>query len=155
MTMAKMHQLKLRLSDLELSVLTGHATPNVDIEHYIDMDVTTMMEALHGVIIGNIDITGRVMAKVPENISIVANEVSNGCGYCQKEYCNNLTYLDCILCKDFVTMPSRLPFFEEQIRLMDMKIKNAEIPHDKEDFVNIKRLLVAYESALKSIEVKK
>lgn len=155
MTMAKMHQLKLRLSDLELSVLTGHATPNVDIEHYIDMDVTTMMEALHGVIIGNIDITGRVMAKVPENISIVANEVSNGCGYCQKEYCNNLTYLDCILCKDFVTMPSRLPFFEEQIRLMDIKIKNAEIPHDKEDFVNIKRLLVAYESALKSIEVKK
>ena len=154
MTRAKEYQIKNKLSEVELSVLTGHKTPNVDMEHYVDMDISTMMEALHGIIIGNVDIRGKIVKMVPDIIATKENEVSNGCGYCQSECCKNFTYLDCIMCKDFVTMPSRLPFFEEQIRHMDMAIKRAKTPHDKEDYVNIKRLLVAYESALKTIEVK-
>lgn len=153
MTLAKVFQIKNKLSNLELSALTGHKTPSVDIEHYVNMDIATMMEALHGIIIGNINLNGKIVKEVSTDIAICENEVSNGCGYCQSEYCKNLTYLDCIMCKDFVTMPSRLPFFEEQIKTMDMNIRNAKTPHDKEDYINIKRLLVAYESAIKTIEV--
>lgn len=153
MTMAKAFQIRNRLSDLELSALTGHKTPSVDMEHYVDMDITTMMEALHGITIGNVDLKGKIVKQVPADIAIRENEVSNGCGYCQSDCCKNLTYLDCIMCKDFVTMPSRLPFFEEQIKQMDMNIRNAKTLHDKEDYINIKRLFVAYVSAIKTIEV--
>lgn len=153
MTLAKAFQIKNKLSELELSVLTGHKVPNVDIEHYIDMDIMTMMEAVHGIVVGNVNLQGKIVKQIPADIARTENEVSQGCGYCQSECCTNFTYLDCIMCKDFVTMPSRLSFFEAQIKEVDVYISKAKTPHDKEDYVNIKRLLVAYESAIKSVEV--
>ena len=62
--------------------------------------------------------------------------------------------LDCPLCKNFVTTISRLPYFEEQVRILDKKIEVATVPHDKEDLVNIKRLMLRYiEEILKKKEV--
>lgn len=152
MTKAREFKIKKQLSEIETSVLTGHKTPDVDMRHYVDMNVYTMMEALHGVIIGNVDINGHIEHTLPDDIAKNENEVSNGCGYCKSPTCNNMTYLDCIMCSDFVTMPSRLPFFEKQVKQMEIKIQQANTPHDKEDFVNIKRLLVAYIGRIKLIE---
>ena len=152
MTKAREFKIKHQLSDIETAALTGHKTPDIDMQHYVDMNVYTMMEALHGVIIGNVNINGNIEKTLPDDIARNENEVSGGCGYCKSPVCNNMTYLDCIMCGDFVTMPSRLPFFEEQVKQMDIKIQQANTPHDKEDYVNIKRLLVAYISRIKSIE---
>ena len=152
MTKAREFKIKHQLSDIETAALTGHKTPDVDMQHYVDMNVYTMMEALHGVIIGNVNINGNIEKTLPDDIARNENEVSDGCGYCKSPVCNNMTYLDCIMCGDFVTMPSRLPFFEEQVKQMDIKIQQANTSHDKEDYVNIKRLLVAYISRIKSIE---
>ena len=55
-----------------------------------------------------------------------------------------MSYLDCLVCKDFVTTPDRLPFFMRRIREIEHDIENATIPHDKEDLVNIKRLLLRF-----------
>ena len=152
MTKAREFKIKHQLSEIETSALTGHKTPDVDMRHYVDMNVYTMMEVLHGVIIGNVDINGHIEKALPDDIARSENEVSCGCGYCKSPVCHNMTYLDCIMCGDFVTMPSRLPFFEEQIKQIDIKIQQANTPHDKEDYVNIKRLLVAYISRIKTIE---
>lgn len=57
------------------------------------------------------------------------------------------------MCKNFVTMPSRRYFFEAQLQTMDEKLKNSALPHDKEDIVNIKRLLVKYIAKIKELEV--
>lgn len=154
MTKAKEFQIKNQLSNIELSILTGHKSPDVDVKHYMDLDIRTIMESMHGVIVGNVDISGQIMANISAEIATTENEVSNGCGYCNNRSCQELTYLDCIMCKHFVTMPSKLPFFDEQIKQMDVKIQNATTPHDKEDYVNIKRLLVAYEIALKGMDIK-
>lgn len=152
MTKAREFKIKHQLSEIETSALTGHKTPDIDMRHYVDMNVYTMMEAMHGVIIGNVDINGHIEKTLSNDIARNENEVSNGCGYCKNPVCKNMTYLDCIMCEDFVTMPSRLSFFEEQVNQMNIKIQKANTPHDKEDFVNIKRLLVAYISKIKSIE---
>jgi hypothetical protein len=48
------------------------------------------------------------------------------------------------MCKHFVTTISRLPYFEEAIKMIDHRIENAVITHDKEDLVNIKRLYVGF-----------
>lgn len=148
--MTKAREMKIRnaLSDVEHSVLTGHKTPNVDLEHYVDMSIQTMLEAVHGVIIGNVDLEGSIVKTIPDEIAKSANEVSDKCGYCNNGYCNDKTYLSCMVCKNFITMPSRLPYFEEQLKIIDAKIKEAKLPHDKEDYVNIKRLLVGYISAI-------
>lgn len=154
MTKAKEFQIKNQLSDAELSILTGHKTSDVDVKHYLDMDITTIMEAVNGVIVGDVNIHGAIVPKIPSGVAIDENEVSNGCGYCQNSVCNELTYIDCIMCKHFITTPSRLPFFENQIKQMNMNIKNAITPHDKEDYINIKRLLVAYEAKMKDLVIR-
>lgn len=151
--MTKARELKIRkhMSDLEHSVLTGHKTSNIDMKHYVDMSIKTMMEAMHGVIIGNVELKGNIVKKLPPEIENPKNEVYHGCGFCKSPACTESTYLECLVCRtgDFVTTPSRLPYFEEQVKIVDKKIRLAKIPHDKEDQVNVKRLLVGYITAIK------
>lgn len=153
MTKARIYKLKHKMSDLEHSVLTGHTTKNVDMNHYVDISIETMLESVYGIVIGDVDINGKIVNELDSKIATIENEVSNGCGYCSNESCDNLTYLDCLMCKNFVTMPSRRYFFEAQLQTMDEKIKNSALPHDKEDIVNIKRLLVKYIAKIKELEV--
>ena len=144
MTKARELKIKKHLSELEISVLTGHKTPNVDMVHYVDMDISTMMEAMHGIIIGNVRINGSIERTLHSEIANVANEVADGCGYCKLTACNDYTYLDCLVCKNFATMPSKLPFFRERVEQLNIKIQNTKDLHEKEDLINIKRLHVAY-----------
>lgn len=48
------------------------------------------------------------------------------------------------MCESFVTMVNRLPYFTEWIKQIDKQIEDADIPHDKESYVNIKRLILGY-----------
>lgn len=154
MTKAEEFVIRNQLSDLEQTILSGHRSSNVDTKHYTDISINEMLEAVHGVIIGNVTVEGQILKEVDASIATVENEVSNSCGYCSSKQCNNFSYLDCMLCKNFVTIPSRLPYFEEQVKVIDAKIQNAKILHDKEDLVNIKLLLLHYvEEILKLKEV--
>ena len=143
MTKAEEYVIRNQLSDMQQGVLSGHRTTETDHKHYVDTDIRTLLEAVHGIIIGNVDINGQI---IDENSDVVKeeNSVSNGCGYCNSETCNEHTMLDCLMCKSFVTTISRLPYFEESVKMLDHRIENAVIAHDKEDLVNIKRLYVGF-----------
>lgn len=141
MTLALERKIEKGMSDIKLSVLTGHKTKEVLMDHYADLSLREMHEILHGTIIGNIDMeTGEIIETGLDDASLV----SDGCGYCSNTACNDLTLLACLVCKHFVTTPSRREYFEEQIKVLDEKIQNATLPHDKEDLMAIKRLHVAY-----------
>lgn len=144
MTKAEEFVIRNQLSDMEQNILSGHRSPNVDTKHYIDTQIKDLLESVHGVIIGDIDISGHIHENLPADIKAQENCVSNGCGYCNSKNCENFSFLDCLLCKDFVTTVDRLPYFQEQVKILDKKIKSATIPHDKEDFVNIKRLYLGF-----------
>lgn len=144
MTKAEEFVIRNQLSDMEQNILSGHRSPNVDTKHYIDTQIKDLLESVHGVIIGDIDISGHIHENLPADIKTQENCVSNGCGYCNSKNCENFSFLDCLLCKDFVTTVDRLPYFQEQVKILDKKIKSATIPHDKEDFVNIKRLYLGF-----------
>ena len=152
MTKAEEYIIRNSLSSLFQNILSGHSSPTVDRKHYVDLEIKDLLESVHGTIIGNIDIAGRVIDSLPKEIASPDNEVSNECGYCDSQSCNNFTYLDCLLCKDFVATVDRIPFFEAQIRTIDQKIEKAIIVHDKEDLVNIKRLLLNYLQALLALK---
>lgn len=144
MTKAEEYVIRQALSEIEQSILTGHSSSQTDTVHYVDTNIRNLLEAVHGVIIGNVDVNGNVVSEIDKSIAVPENEVSNGCGYCKSQFCKDYTYLDCMLCGDFVTTISRLPYFEEQLRITDAKIACNEVPHDKEDLVNIKLLLLHY-----------
>ena len=154
MTKAEEFKIRNQLSDIEQSVLTGHSSTAVDDIHYVKLDIREMLETLHGTIIGDVQLDGKIYSSLDSSITNSENEVSNGCGWCKSSSCNVMVNLDCPMCKNFVTTISRLPYFEEQVKMLDKKIVSASIPHDKEDLVNIKRLMLRYiEEILKKKEV--
>ena len=154
MTKAEEYRIRNQLSDVEQSILTGHSTTATDDIHYVKLNIRDMLEALHGVIIGDVKLDGKIYESLNDSIANESNEVSNGCGWCNNSSCSVMINLDCPLCKNFVTTISRLPYFEEQVRILDKKIEVATVPHDKEDLVNIKRLMLRYiEEILKKKEV--
>ena len=153
MTKAEEYIIRNQLSDMEQNVLSGHKSPNTDNKHYIDTSIVELLESVHGVVIGNVDIDGKIKESLPEDVQNAENSVSNNCGYCGCKQCTDYSFLDCMMCKDFVTTIDRLPYFQEQIKILDEKIKNTSIPHDKEDLVNIKRLHLGFIS--KILELKK
>ena len=143
MTKAEEFIVRNQLSDMQQNILSGHRTTETDHRYYTDTDIRTLLESVHGIIIGNVDVNGRIIDE-SDNVVSVENSVSNGCGYCSNSTCNDYSMLDCLMCKHFVTTISRLPYFEEAIKMIDHRIENTVITHDKEDLVNIKRLYVGF-----------
>lgn len=143
MTKSEEFIVRNQLSDMQQNILSGHRTTETDHRYYTDTDIRTLLESVHGIIIGNVDVDGRIIDE-NDNVVSIENSVSNGCGYCSNSTCNDYSMLDCLMCKHFVTTISRLPYFEEAIKMIDHRIENAVIAHDKEDLVNIKRLYVGF-----------
>ena len=150
MTKADEEIIRKSLSDIQMRVLTGHKTPNSD-SPYISENIRNMLEAVHGIIIGDISVEGKVVNESSKNYN-EEDAVSQGCGYCKNSHCDDSSYLDCLLCKHFVTMPDKLDFFYERVKEIDYKLPLATTPHDREDLVNIKRLLLYFIE--KMLEVK-
>lgn len=152
MTKAEEFIIRNSMSEIEQKVLSGHKSSTTTSKHYIDTPLIELLESIHGITIGNVNIEGQILHNIPPEIATNENQVSNQCGYCQSSTCHNLTYLDCLLCKDFVTTLDRIPYFKEQLKVIDHKIKNASIQHDKEDLVNIKVLLLNYQTKLLELQ---
>ena len=148
MTKAEEFIIRNSMSEIEQTVLTGHKSSATTTKHYIDTPLITLLESIHGVTIGNVSLEGTILKEASPELSTNENKVCNDCGYCQTSSCHNLTYLDCLLCKDFVTTLDRIPFFKEQLKIIDYKLQNASIRHDKEDLINIKGVLLKYLSRL-------
>lgn len=143
MSKAEVEVAKKGYSDMEQMALTQHRDPN-SINNYSDIDIRECLEAVYQIFIGNVDVRGTVVKTISKDIATEEQSVSEGCGYCGTEICDNYSYLDCLMCKHFWTSPEQIPFFQEQIKICDKKIAEATNNHDKEDFQTIKRLMVAY-----------
>lgn len=151
MTMAEEYIIRNSLSDVELRVLSGHTSTNTTTRHYIDTQLTELLESVHGVVIGNVDLKGQILKTLDSPVK-EENKVSASCGYCNSSKCGNYSYLDCMMCKDFITTIDRIPYYKEQIAVIDKKIGITSILHDKEDLINIKILLIGYMKALMSLK---
>lgn len=143
MTKSEEFAIRNSLSDRESSILTGHKSSDTTWNHYIDQEIKELLEAVHGIIIGNVNLEGKILVHRPEDLSN-EDQVSNKCGFCSSTSCNDMTYLDCMMCTFFVTCLDRIPYFEEQIKIIDFKITQTAVPHDIKDLQNIKVLLAAY-----------
>ncbi len=146
---------------LDIHAATGHADLATTIKNYRISNIREYLEAFHHVRIGNVAVSGEivedvkdVMGNLPEDISSIT--VKNGCGYCKNRFCDeNSVFVDCLLCKNFITTLNKIPVFEDCIRNLDMIIANEDIEHEKEHKVAIKKLYVAYLECLYILKASK
>lgn len=155
MTKAEEENLRKGYSNMRLMTLSGHSHVDVTRNHYIEDKLTQILESMYGITIGDIDIKGKILERIPDEFNNKKHIVENGCGNCSLNSCIDNSMISCLLCKDFCTTLDNLKDFKNMMSYIDSNIKNKEFIHDKEDLVNKKRLVAAYIIAIEKILYKK
>jgi len=135
---------------------TGHADLRTSLKYYRIHDIQGYLEAMYGVMIGNVNTIGTVVLDITETINgippnIKSITVNEECGFCRKKEC--LNGIPCLICPSFVTTLDRIPFFEKKVAMIDDELKNESIEHEKEHLLEIKKLCVGYLHKLFELKV--
>lgn len=143
MTKAVEFIIKTNRSLLELNALTLHKHFNTTNNHYVSRKIRDYLEATYLVVCGDVDIQGTITNEKTQD-TIPEKLVNDNCGYCSKETCIIFNGLDCLMCQGFIATLDRITFFEAKIETFNELIKNAQLSHDKEHLLVIKKLYIAY-----------
>ncbi|WP_415782747.1 tyrosine-type recombinase/integrase [Cohnella lubricantis] len=141
MTKSIEYAIKNNMSLIETKILTSHKQVDTTSNHYVADKIKDYLEATHMVIIGNLNIKGTIAAESDFTDGDLVNEE---CGYCKHESCIKNDILDCLMCSGFIATIDRIPYFEDKISKINNHIELAKLPHEKEQFIAIKRLYLAY-----------
>lgn len=128
---------------------------SIKLKHYYDnLESKLFVEATYGVIIGNIDLKGKIL-ETSDSSSFSKNEtMDDGCGFCKENECRIHKDIGCPMCKFFIVTLDRIPFYIKKLEQLDVAIKYETIEHEKEHLIAIKKLYVAYLSRLLDLKQK-
>jgi len=144
MTKAIEFAIKNNIPLIELKSLTSHKKFDTTNNHYVAQKIRDYLEAMHMIKIGNIQVKGKISAEKSEDFSN-KNLVNENCGYCSKEACDVENGLGCLMCTDgFIATLDNIPFYNVMINKINNKIKLSNLTHDKEHYLAIKMLYIAY-----------
>ena len=143
MTKAVEFIMRTNRSLVELNAITLHKRFNTTNNHYVAKKIRAYLEATYLVVCGDADIQGTITNEKNQN-TVPEKLVNDNCGYCSKETCVIFNGLDCLMCQGFIATLDRIPFFETKIETFNGLIKNAQLSHDKEHLLVIKKLYIAY-----------
>lgn len=131
-------------SDLEMGVLSRHTRIDTTKSHYIEVELTKMLESTYQITLGNRDINqqSRILDTLPDELNGDDTLVEGGCGHCMAKTCKMTGSLPCLICKDFVTTVDRKSYFIKMISYIDMQLEKATIRHEIEDLTLIKTLYI-------------
>lgn len=146
MTKAFEFILKTGKSDLEMGLLSKHSVIDTTKLHYIEIELTKMLESIYQVTLGNRDVTqnSHILEELPTELSDKDTEVEYGCGHCGAATCNITGNMSCLMCKHFVTTPSHKQYFIKMIDNCDKLLSQTQIPHEREDIILIKTLFTSW-----------
>lgn len=133
-----------KLNPSIVSSLSGHTLQRHS-KNYDQVDIVKFCEQHYSINIGNVQIRGEV--KESANYT-KENTVASNCGFCKEKHCNLNGFLDCFMCKSFVTTISCIPFYEVEIKNIENKIIKENISHERDFLLSKKKLLVGYLSQL-------
>lgn len=131
-------------SDLEMGVLSRHTRIDTTKSHYIEVELTKMLESTYQVTLGNRDITqqSHILDTLPDELNGNETLVEGGCGHCMAQTCKMTGSLPCLICKDFVTTVERKEYYIKMVDYVDIQLKQATIRHEIEDLTLIKTLYI-------------
>jgi integrase len=142
MTKSIEYAMKKNMSEMELKTLTNHKKLSTTTNHYVAEKIKDYLEATHMIVIGNHTIKGNIVSKTYHSNKDLVNE---NCGYCPHESCIQIKgNLDCLMCSGFIATIDRIPFYEEKIAKINMDIKLSKSQAERDRYVVIKRLYLAY-----------
>lgn len=146
MTKAFEFILKTGKSDLEMGLLSKHSVIDTTKLHYIEIELTKMLESIYQVTLGNRDVAqeGHILGELPAELSDKDTEVECGCGHCSAATCNITGNMSCLMCRHFVTTPSHKPYFIKMIDNCDELLSQTQIQHEREDIILIKTLFTSW-----------
>lgn len=156
MTKALEFTMREGLGEAELAILTRHRRVDTTTSHYVEQSILSILESDCGIIIGGDKLAEagkKVVAEIPADRAGIEYEVENGCGSCAAGECRLESIASCLICPDFVTDPSRRPYFVNAIRKIDGLLPKAPTQHDREDLVAIKGLHAAYVAVIDQMGV--
>lgn len=131
--------------DEEYKSLSGHSHVETTNEHYAKIRIEDYFIQMYQVELGirRNEIKQKVVEKIPENLERVGDS-NHKCGACNSSECLAKLALPCFICKDFITSKEFLPAFKRMVDEIDEKLVLSTNPHDKEDLMAIKSVLVNY-----------
>lgn len=142
MTKSIEYAMKKNMSEMELKTLTNHKKVSTTTNHYVAEKIKDYLEATHMIVIGNPTIKGKIVTETQHSSKDLVNE---NCGYCPYESCiQTKGNLDCLMCSGFIATVDRIPFYEEKITKINMDIKSSKSQAERDRYVVIKRLYLAY-----------
>lgn len=148
MTLGIEFAIENKLNKLQVNAaISNHKSIITTNNHYVNHEMQLFAEALYGVIIGDVDIKGNIIASENTEYS-KADTVDDGCGFCKEQECYMINEIGCPLCKSFVVTLDRMPFYEKKLDDIDNHIANEGIEHEREHLQSLKRLYAAYLSKL-------
>ena len=136
-------KLKNQWSELDLKSITNHAHKSTIDKHYIDLKIRNILQSTYGVIIGDVNINGKV-SKETTIVQTAENTVDEGCGICSNSSCNVNSNLDCPMCPNFIVTVNMIPYYKEKLDKINSLLNKVTIQHEKEHLNSIKRLYLAY-----------
>ena len=119
---------------------------NVHFQNYVDMDINQICLNMYGITVGATDLKGVVSTTNPE--ATRSNTVLNGRGHCTVASCEDKTLCDCLMCRRFKTTPDCIPFFEKEIKALEMRIYNSTMEEERKFLIAMKTLNLKYLVAL-------
>jgi len=136
--------LKSGKSDLEMGLLSRHSHIDTTKSHYIEMELTKMLESTYEVILDSRDINQRahVLSELPDTLKDNDSIVEGGCGHCKASMCAIQGSTPCLICGHFVTTIAHKQYFVKMIDMVENRLKTATIPHEIEDLNLMKKLYV-------------
>ena|GEM_PF-4030367 len=149
-------------SIFEVHALTDHSQINTTIKFYDKPDIRKYLEAMSGIIIGDVNIAGQIVEKVEDSITISTSDlksitIKDECGYCNASICEYDEVhkkIDCLLCRWIIVPTDRLPFFENAVLKLDALIIKEDNYHESEHLVAQKKLYLAYILAILNFKEK-
>lgn len=125
-----------------VQALSKHSL-NVHYNYYFENNIKDIALQLYGVTIGEADLKGMVLEK-PDTDVRKKDIVMNGRGYCSSTACNENNVLDCLMCRYFRCTPVNIPYFKDEIRLLEEEISKEQLAHEREFKIARKKLNVEY-----------
>ena len=144
MTKAFEFILKSGKIDLEMGLLSKHSHIDTTKSHYIEMELTKMLESTYEVILDSRDINQRahVLSELPDTLKDNDSVVEGGCGHCKASMCAIQGSTPCLICSHFITTTAHKQYFIKMIDMVERRLKTATILHEIEDLNLMKKLYV-------------
>lgn len=118
----------------------------VHFQNYVDLDINQICLNMYGITVGTTELKGVVATTNPE--ATKANTVLNGRGHCTAASCEDKTMCDCLMCRRFKTTPDCIPFFEKEIKALEVRIYDSTMDEERKFLTAIKALNLKYLVAL-------